>query len=33
VYTAINSLIFGAYALTTVLPGFLTAPPTGCWGL
>ena len=27
-YTAINSLIFGAYALTTVLPSFLTAPPT-----
>jgi hypothetical protein len=30
VYTAINSFIFGAYALTTILPSFLTAPPTGC---
>ena len=29
-YTAINSLIFGAYALVTIIPGFVSPPPTGC---
>jgi hypothetical protein len=30
VYTAINSLIVGAYALITVVPSFVAPPPTGC---